>query len=300
MKQAFLFKKEKNKIRCLACSHKCLIPEGKRGICGVRENINGELQLLVYGKVAAVHVDPIEKKPLYHFLPGTEIYSLGTVGCNFRCSFCQNWQISQERKIIGEDLPPKKIKEEAGSLPSIAYTYTEPAIFFEYAYDTAKLLKNKKHVFVSNGYFSDEAIEKMGFVDAINIDLKSFSDEFYKKCGARLEPVLKNIKKIYEKGIWLELTTLLIPGENDSETEIRNIARFIASINKEIPWHISAFHPEYKMLDKKSTSFQDLLKADKIAKEEGLSYVYLGNVRSIEHNSTYCPKCRQLVIKREG
>lgn len=301
MKTAFLYQKEDSKVRCLACHHYCLIPEEKRGICGVRENQEGMLRLLVYGKAAAKHFDPVEKKPLYHFLPGKQAYSIGTVGCNFHCQFCQNWQIAREKEILGQELMPEDIKREAIGTPIIAYTYNEPTIFFEYTYDTAKLLKNKKHLFVSNGYFSDEALEKMDFLDGINIDLKSFNEQFYQKlCGAKLRPVLENIKKIYEKGIWLEITTLLIPSENDSEEELRKIAKFIANIDKEIPWHLSAFHPDYKMLNKKNTSFQDLLKAFKIAKEEGLSYVYLGNIPSTEYNSTYCPKCQKLLIKRES
>ena len=309
MKPAFLSRTEKGKVRCLACQHYCLIGENKVGICGIRKNIGGKLQLLAYGKVIAKHLDPIEKKPLYHFLPGTRAYSIGTVGCNFRCGFCQNWSISQEKQILGEELLPKEIKEEINNVQevnvknvsTVAYTYNEPTIFFEYAYDIAHLLKDKKHVFVSNGYFTDEALEKMDFLDAINIDLKSFSEKFYQKnCGAKLQPVLDNIKKIYEKGIWLEITTLLIPGENDSEAELRKIARFIAAIDQDIPWHVSAFHPDFKMVDKQSTSFPDLLKAFKIGKEEGLNYIYLGNVRSVEHNSTYCQKCQKLLIKRES
>lgn len=301
MSTALLFQPEKDKVRCLACHHKCLISEGKRGICGVRENQKGQLQLLVYGKVASVHVDPIEKKPLYHFLPGTEIFSLGTVGCNFRCSFCQNYALSQEREILGQPFPPEEAKKAAQPYPSIAYTYNEPTIFLEYAEAIAKLTKNKKHVFVTNGYFSDEALAKMGFVDALNIDLKSFNEKFYQKnCGAKLQPVLDNIKTCHQSGKWVEVTTLLIPGENDSPEEIQKIAQFLASLDKEMPWHLSAFHPDYQMLDKKSTSFPDLLKAYKIAKEESLAYVYLGNVQSIEHNSTYCPQCQKLLIKREG
>ncbi len=301
MKTAFLFQKENSKVRCLACCHQCLIPNGKRGLCGVRENQKGELQLLVYGKVIAKHTNPLEKKPLYHFLPGESVYSIGTVGCNFKCGFCQNWQLSQERAILGQKLMPQDIKQEMGTLPAIAYTYNEPTIFFEYAYDTANLLPQKKHIFVTNGYYSKEALEKMDFIDAVNIDLKSFNQEFYRKnCGAKLKPVLENIKNTYKKKIWLEISTLLIPGENDSEEEIRKIAQFIARIDKEIPWHISGFHADYKMLDKRSATFPDLLKALNIAKEEGLSYVYLGNILSVEHNSTYCPKCKAMLIKREN
>jgi len=296
-----LSKKENLSIRCLACAHKCLIAEGKVGICGVRKNVKGVLDLLVYGKAAAVHVDPIEKKPLYHFLPGSNIFSIGTVGCNFRCAFCQNWGISQERKVIGTPLYTKQVKEAAGSISSIAYTYNEPTIIFEYARDIAKANPKKKHVFVSNGYFSEEAIKAMDFVDAINIDLKSFSDDFYKKhCGARLDPILNNIKAVHKKGVWVELTTLLIPGENDSDKELGEIARFIKSVDKDIPWHISGFHPDFKMLEKPQTQLKDLMRAYDIAKSEGLSYVYLGNIRSEEHNSTFCPKCHHLLISRAG
>lgn len=296
-----LYKKEKDKVRCLACNHQCLIAEGKVGICGVRKNINGELQLLVYGKVVAKHTDPMEKKPLYHFLPGTEIYSIGTVGCNFRCGFCQNWSISQEREILGQPLTPRQAALEAAPYPSIAYTYNEPTIFLEYAKDIAKLTKNKKHVFVSNGYFTDEALKAMDFVDALNIDLKSFNPRFYQKnCGAKLQPVLDNIRKCKEQGKWVEVTTLLIPGENDSEEEIRNIAKFLASIDKEMPWHISAFHPDFQMQDKESTSFAALKKAYEIGKEAGLNYIYLGNVLNDNYSNTACPKCGEILIRRKG
>lgn len=294
-----LSKKEGSSIRCLACAHKCLIPEGKTGICGVRKNSEGKLDLLVYGKAAAVHTDPIEKKPLYHFLPGSQVFSIGTVGCNFRCSFCQNWGISQERSIAGRPLIPKDVKKESNGVPIIAYTYNEPTVFFEYARDIAKANPDKRHVFVSNGYMSDEAIESMDFVDAINIDLKSFSDSFYKKnCNARLEPVLNSIKRLHTKGAWVEVTTLLIPGENDSDQELKDIACFIKSIDKEIPWHISGFHPDFKMLKKPSTSLKSLQGAFDIARSEGLSYVYLGNIRS--DNSTFCPKCQGLLVIRSG
>lgn len=296
-----LFKPENHKIRCLACMHHCLIPEGKTGICGIRKNQQGELRLLVHSKVAAKHIDPIEKKPLYHFLPGTEIFSLGTVGCNFRCGWCQNYSISQERSILGQSLTPKQAALEASPFPSIAYTYNEPTIFLEYAKDIAKLAQKKKHVFVTNGYFSDEALKEMDFVDALNIDLKSFREEFYRKnCGAKLQPVLDNIKKCKELGKWVEVTTLLIPGENDSGEELRNIAKFLAGIDKEMPWHISAFHPDYKLLDKEGTSFASLKKAYALGKEAGLVYVYMGNVPDEKYNSTYCPKCERLLIRRRG
>ncbi len=301
MPTPILFKPENSKLRCLACHHKCLIAEGKRGICGIRENQKGKLVLLVHSKVVAKHIDPIEKKPLYHFLPGTEIFSIGTVGCNMRCSFCQNFSISQNREILGQTLTPKQAAKEAAPYSSIAYTYNEPTIWIEYAKDIAKLTPKKKHVFVTNGYFSDEALKEMDFVDALNIDLKSFNPKFYlKNCGAKLQPVLDNIQKCKELGKWVEVTTLLIPGENDSEDELRNIAGFLAEIDKEMPWHLSAFHPDYKMLDKDGTSFASLKRAYEIGKEAGLAYVYIGNVPDEKYNSTYCPKCEMLLIRRKS
>lgn len=267
----------------------------------MRENQQGELKLLVHSKVVAKHIDPIEKKPLYHFLPGTEIFSIGTVGCNFRCLNCQNWGISQERGILGTPLSPEQAAQEASPYPSLAYTYNEPTIFLEYAKDIAKLTPNKKHVFVTNGYFSDEALKAMDFVDALNIDLKSFNPQFYlKNCGAKLQPVLDNVKKCKALGKWVEITTLLIPGENDSEEELREIAGFLASIDKEMPWHISGFHPDFKMQDKHSTSFASLKRAHDIGKEAGLAYVYLGNVLNEEYSNTCCPQCKRVLIRRKG
>ncbi|MBD3363414.1 AmmeMemoRadiSam system radical SAM enzyme [Candidatus Dojkabacteria bacterium] len=325
MHKATLFKKTKEKkIQCLACSHYCKIPTEQTGICGIRENKDGELYLLVYGKAIAANIDPIEKKPLYHFMPGTKIFSIGTIGCNFQCSFCQNWDISQMSRTIkrrlkaeskekdfeaqvtkmGYDLPPEKIIEycQKKDIPSIAYTYNEPSIFFEYTFDTAKLAyeKGMKNVYVSNGYASHEAIDKIApYLDAINVDLKSFSEEFYQKiCKASLKPVLDNIEYYHKKGIWMEITTLLIPEENDSEEEIKQCAEFIASISKSIPWHISRFHPAYKMKDKASTSPKVLNKAYEIGKEAGLKYVYVGNIHDEKHQNTYCPECDELIIKR--
>lgn len=267
----------------------------------MRENQKGQLILLVHSKVVAKHIDPIEKKPLYHFLPGTEIYSIGTVGCNYRCIWCQNWNISQQREILGQKLTPEQAAVEAAPYPSIAYTYNEPTIFLEYAKDIAKLTPKKKHVFVTNGYFSDEALGEMDFVDALNIDLKSFNPKFYlKNCGAKLQPVLDNIRKCKELGKWVEVTTLLIPGENDSEEELQNIAKFLAGIDKEMPWHLSAFHPDYKMLDKGSTGFSSLVKAHEIGKKAGLNHVYIGNIPNDKYSNTYCPQCGKELILRKG
>ena len=287
MHECALYKKEKQStVRCLACSHKCLIPEAKVGICGVRKNIKGKLYLLVYGKVVAANVDPIEKKPLYQFLPGTYVYSIGTVGCNFRCLWCQNYDISQaprERKIFGKHITPEQIVDEAlkTGCKSIAYTYNEPTIFIEFVKDVAKLARKKglKNILVTNGYFSKETFDYISnLIDAINIDIKSFSDKTYLKyTGGRLKPVLDNVKRIHKKKIHLELTTLVIPGINDSSEELEKIAKFIASVDKKIPWHISRFFPAYKMMDAQITPIKTLERAYKIGKKY-LKYVYIGNV----------------------
>jgi len=286
MKLAELYEREKNKIRCLACSHKCLISDGETGICGVRKNIKNKLYLLVYGKVVAMNVDPIEKKPLYHFLPGTKSFSIGTVGCNFKCDFCQNFDISQVSKqgiIFGKEVSPGEIVKKAieTKCDSISYTYNEPAIFIEFVRDIAKIAKRKKlkNVLVTNGYFSRESFDYIkNYVDAMNIDLKSFSEKFYEKyCGGKLKPVLETIKMAHEKGIHVELTTLIIPGLNDSEKEFEKIAKFIASVDKNIPWHISRFFPMYKMLNKQVTPLETLKRAEKIGKKY-LKYVHIGNI----------------------
>lgn len=290
MHPAFLYKKLKNDlVQCRACAHYCAIKESETGKCGVRQNVAGELQLLVYGQPVAINIDPMEKKPLYHFLPGTKILSLGTFGCNFKCAFCQNWDMSQNmdfrpRTMDNDEWPPQKIVELALKYKtlSIAYTYNEPTIFAEYAHDIMALAHRRglKNVWVSNGFFSQETLEYIGpYLDAINIDLKSFSDEFYQKtCGARLQPVLDTIKRVQERGIHQEITTLLIPGENDSDAELKQITEFIASVSENIPWHISRFHPDYRMLDKNITPYQSLIKAREIGFKAGLKHVYLGNV----------------------
>jgi len=286
MKKCDLYKKENGKVRCLACSHKCLIKKEDTGICGVRKNINNKLYLLVYGKVASMGVDPIEKKPLYHFLPGTNSFSIGTVGCNFRCDFCQNFEISQASKkgiIIGQEIAPGDIVEQAlaTNCKSIAYTYNEPAIFIEFVKDIAEIAKKKKlkNVLVTNGYFSKESFDYISdYIDAMNIDFKSIKNEFYKKyCGGKLQPVLETIERAYKKGINIELTTLIIPGLNDDEKELEKIAKWIARLDKKIPWHISRFFPVYKMSDKSPTPIDVLEKAYEIGKKH-LKYVYIGNV----------------------
>ncbi|MBS3078577.1 AmmeMemoRadiSam system radical SAM enzyme [Candidatus Pacearchaeota archaeon] len=287
-KECVLYEKKKlKKVRCLACAHKCVINEGKTGICGVRKNENGKLMLIVYGKVSSINVDPIEKKPLYHFLPGSYALSIGTVGCNFKCDFCQNFDISQSSKsgkIFGEEISPEEIVISAVkyNCKSIAYTYNEPAIFIEFVKDCAKLAKENglKNILVTNGYFSRESFGYIKeYIDAVNIDLKSFKESFYNKyCGGNLKNVLEIIKKFYKSGIHVEITTLVIPGLNDSDTEFRNIAKFIASVDKKIPWHISRFFPKYRMLNKKITSKESLEKAYEIGIKQGLKNVHIGNV----------------------
>lgn len=278
-----------NKVHCYLCNHHCKIAESKFGICGVRQNINDKLYTHVYGKVIASHIDPIEKKPLYHFLPGSTSYSIATPGCNFRCGFCQNWQISQfnlkeDFQYDGLELSPEDIVKAAklNNCQSVAYTYTEPTIFFEYAYDTAKLAKkfDLSNIFVTNGYMTKEALEKISpYLDAANIDLKSFRNEFYKKiCGARLQPVLDTIKNMKEMNIWVEVTTLVVPDQNDSKQELNNIAEFIAQTGIDIPWHINRFHPDYQFTEAKPTPLETLQMAEEIGKKHGLKYIHLGNI----------------------
>ncbi len=293
------------KVHCFACAHYCIIKQGQFGICGVRKNIDGELFTNVYENPIAVHSDPIEKKPLYHFLPGSRTLSLGTAGCNFHCDFCQNYDISQMRgdKVGGEYLSVNEVvgMAESQGCKSIAYTYNEPIVFIEYVLDLATEAKKRglKNVYISNGFESKEALKLLGSkIDAMNIDLKSFSDKFYRRlCKGRLEPVLETIRSAHKKGIWIEITTLIIPGENDSDEEIRAIANFIASISKDIPWHLSRFFPSYKMNNLLPTPVKTLDIARRIGLEAGLRYVYIGNTPG-ENNVTYCSKCGQKLIIR--
>lgn len=294
MKEVYLYKKlGDKKIQCQTCAHYCLVEDKKRGICRVRENQNGKLYALNYGKIIARHIDPIEKKPFYHFLPGTKTYSIATVGCNLICRNCQNWDISQEtkihphEKIIGENLTPLDIVKEAirTGCPSIAYTYTEPTIFLEFALDCMKLAKKKgiRNIWVSNGYMSEESRKLiLPYLDADNIDLKGFSDEFYSKnCGARLQPVLDTLKFMKKNKVWVEITTLVIPTLNDSVKVFEDIAKFIKEeLGAETPWHISRFFPEvsWQLKHIPATPIESLKKAGEIGKKAGLKHVYLGNV----------------------
>ena len=302
--------KESKAVLCSLCCHRCLIAEGKRGICAVRENRGGVLFSLVYDKVISQNIDPIEKKPLFHFLPGSLSYSIATPGCNFRCLHCQNADISQLPRdhggsIVGESVLPQSMVGRARSrgCASISYTYTEPTIFFELAYDTAGLAAEVglKNVFVTNGYITPEALETIRPVlHAANVDLKGFREEFYKKvCGARLQPVLDAIRLYKKLGIWIEITTLVIPGHNDSEEELRDIAQFIRSVGEDVPWHVSRFHPTYKLIDRPRTPVETLKRAREIGFEAGLRYVYEGNVPG-EGEDTICWKCSKTLIRRVG
>ena len=298
-----------NRVRCNLCAHHCTIAEGERGICHVRENRGGVLYTKVYGRTIARHVDPIEKKPLFHFYPGSTAYSIGTVGCNFRCQWCQNWEISQmpreKRIIIGDEAPPEDVVSDAKKhgCKSIAYTYTEPTIFFEYAYDTAHIAHENglANIYVTNGYMTDEMLETFHpYLDAVNVDLKAFRDTTYKKyVGARLQPVLKSLKTMRRLGIWIEVTTLVIPGINDDPAELKEAACFIVNeLGEDIPWHISCFFPSYKLTDVPATPVSTLEKARDIGLEAGLRYVYEGNVTS--ETNTFCHACGQLLIRRSG
>jgi len=303
---------EEGKVRCRLCSRRCSIGEGKTGSCFVRKNIKGELYSLNYDKVCAANADPIEKKPLFHFQPGSRSFSIACVGCNFRCEFCQNWHISQAGieggRLEGQAISPEQIVTSAvkGRCRSIAYTYTEPTIFMELCGDCGRLAKEQglANVFVSNGYEAKEAIDfAKGWLDGINVDLKAFNEDYYKRlCKARLGPVLDTIRYIAkETDIWMEITTLVVPGENDSEDELKGLAEFIANeAGVDVPWHISRFHPQYKYLDSVPTPLETLERAEAIGKAAGLRYVYLGNVPGSKSESTFCYSCGSMLIQRVG
>ncbi|MBN1614388.1 MAG: AmmeMemoRadiSam system radical SAM enzyme [Deltaproteobacteria bacterium] len=311
MKEAMLYEKmEGADVRCRLCAHRCRIKPGKRGTCGVRENRNGTLYSLVYGMVIAQNVDPIEKKPVFHLYPGSRSFSIATPGCNFCCSFCQNHDISQmpreTGRIVGRKTAPEEIVEQAlkTGCRTIAYTYTEPTIYFEFAYDTARIAKEKglKNVFVTNGFMTAEALETIApCLDAANTDLKAMSDDFYRKqCGARLQPVLDSLRRMKDLGIWVEVTTLLIPTLNDSDGELRQIAEFIHGLGPETPWHISRYHPQYKMTAPPPTPSAAIHRAARIGAESRLRYVYSGNIPGDEGEKTFCGNCGELLIDRYG
>lgn len=297
-------------VLCGLCPHRCRIKEGKRGACGVRENRRGRLYTLVHSKVVAANIDPIEKKPLFHFTPGSLSFSLATVGCNLHCLHCQNADISQmpfdQGRIAGRNLAPDQAVSMAlqGNCRSISYTYTEPTIYFEYAYDTAQKAAKQglKNVFVTNGYIESAPLEAIRpWLHGANVDLKSFRDSFYRRiCRARLAPVLDTLERMRSLGIWVEVTTLLIPGRNDEDEELRDIARFLRGLGEDLPWHVSAYYPTYRMTDRPRTPVKTLRRAREIGREEGLLFVYTGNVPGDEGENTYCPQCGTCVIRRCG
>lgn len=298
-------------VQCGLCNHRCTIKDGNYGICGVRQNRDGSLYTLVYDRIIASHIDPIEKKPLFQFYPGSTAYSIATVGCNFTCRHCQNSDISQfprEKKgcVVGEEIKPEEIAADAekAGCRSIAYTYTEPTVFFELAYETARKAQERgiKNIFVSNGYMTPEALEEISpYLDGMNIDLKAFTEKFYKDiCGARLQPVLGTIKLAKQLGIWVEVTTLVIPKLNDSPEELRGITEFIRDVDEAIPWHISQFYPTHKLTNLPRTPVETLHMAREIGLESGLRYVYEGNVPGRGNENTYCHQCGEILIERWG
>lgn len=310
IKEAMLYEKlDDQKVRCNLCGHRCVVPEGKLGVCGVRQNVDGALQTLVYGSAISQNVDPIEKKPLYHFYPGTGSFSVATVGCNFQCKWCQNWQIAHAPRHEGlikvADTSPEELVAAAqnANCKSIAYTYTEPTIFFEYAYDTAKLAHEAgiANVYVTNGYMTTEMLDAFHpYLDAANVDLKAFRKKTYHKyVGAGIQPVLDSLKKMKELGIWVEVTTLVIPEINDDPAELLDTAVFIArELGVDTPWHLSRFFPHYQMPNVPATPISALRQAQEIGQEAGLRYVYMGNVQ--EDSNTHCHACDELLIQRQG
>jgi len=308
-KEAILYDKLDGNLNCRVCARNCVISPGKLGFCQTRKNVQGKLKTLIYAAVSSLAVDPIEKKPLFHFLPGTEVLSLGTVGCNFRCLYCQNWSISQatiDDVSLSEILPEQAISLcKQYDCKSIAWTYNEPTIWLEYTYESAKIAKNKgiKTVFVTNGYMTEDSFEVMApYLDAANIDLKGMDEKFYHNlCSARLEPVLDTIKRMYDEKIHIELTNLLIPGYNDSVEHITNLVNFLVEeLGIEVPLHFSRFFPHYKMQDVLPTPLESMERAYQIAKDSGVRYVYLGNVSGTDKENTYCYQCNELLVERNG
>lgn len=303
------FEHKETIIKCLLCAQGCIIKEGERGKCRARINLNGKLKSLVYGRPVSIHIDPIEKKPFYHFLPGSQAFSLATAGCPLSCQFCQNWEISQAKP---EDFPVEYISPEkivaasfSQNVPVIAFTYNEPTVFTEYLIDIAKLAKRKNisSVLISCGFMNEEPLKEMCEVlDAIKIDLKGFSEEFYRKVSAaELKPVLRSIKQISKTGTHLEIVNLVVPTLNDSDKMLNDLSSWIVNeIGPDVPVHFTRFHPDYKLLNLPPTPISTLEKARDIAMSKGIHYAFVGNVPGHPGNSTYCPKCGKIVIKRTG
>jgi pyruvate formate lyase activating enzyme len=312
MKEAMLYDRlDSSEVRCRLCRHGCRIKDGKTGLCMVKKNSGGKLYSLVYDKVVSTHIDPIEKKPLFHFAPGSRSYSIATVGCNFQCSYCQNYSISQmprDRGVIrGESIPPAQIAWAAkqNDCASISYTYTEPTIYYELARDT--MVEAKKlgilNVFVTNGYMSRDCLNDVkDLLDAANVDLKAFNDRFYRQfCRARRKGVMDTLQEMKAHNIWVEITTLLIPGENDDSEELRALARFIRTeLGPETPWHVSRFHPDYKVMGVPRTGLEALKTVRRLGLDEGLYYVYSGNVMWDPGEETICPGCSNTLLQRTG
>ncbi|MBU1136336.1 MAG: AmmeMemoRadiSam system radical SAM enzyme [Nanoarchaeota archaeon] len=307
-KEALFWIRLNNKeIQCQLCPHFCVLKNKEFGKCNVRQNKKGKLISLVYGKPCSLSIDPIEKKPLYHFFPGKRTLSTATPGCNMKCRYCQNWEISQAKPGKARlKISPCDIVKEARSnkIKIISYTYTEPTIFYEYMRDIAKIAKKFKikNITVTNGFINQEPLKELcEFLDASNIDLKSMDDEFYQRvCQAKLKPVLESIKLMKQNNVWIEITNLLIPGLNDSTEDIEKLVIWIKKeLGKDVPLHFTAFYPCYKLLNSDSTNEEILKKARKIAISKGLNYVYTGNIEDEEGNNTYCPKCKEIVIKRK-
>jgi len=308
MKEALFYKKLKNKIvQCQLCPRFCIIKPGERGKCRVRENQKGKLISLVYGKPCSLALDPIEKKPLYHFLPGQIALSIATVGCNLNCKHCQNWEISQANPedVSSQETKPEDVIKEAkkNKVKIISYTFTEPTIFYEYMLDIAKLAKKQgiKNMIVSNGFINPEPLKQLcKYIDGANIDLKSIDNNFYKKiCDARVKPVLESLKILKQEEVWVEITNLLIPTLNDKEKDIERLVGWIKNnLGAEVPVHFTAFYPTYQLSNLPRTSIETLKKARKQAKKAGLKYVYTGNIPDDEGDNTFCPKCKKLLIKR--
>ena len=311
MREAMLYDRLANgRVRCRVCSHRCVIEPGGRGICAVRENVDGTLTSLVYGRLIARDVDPIEKKPLYHFYPGTRAYSIASVGCNFTCLHCQNHYISQyprehAGRVIGDEIPAEEVVSDAvaNGCRSIAYTYTEPTVAIEYVLDVMRLAKDEglSNAWVSNGYFTEETLAAIGpYLDAINVDLKGISNRVYREIiGGNVRPVLGSIERLTEAGIWVEVTTLVIPGVNDDPNELRWTAEAIVGISPRIPWHVSRFFPAYRLVDRPPTPVETLERAFRVGREAGLRYVYLGNIPG-EGEETRCTECGERLIERSG
>jgi pyruvate formate lyase activating enzyme len=311
LKEAMLFDRlTDNNILCKLCPHYCTIAEGARGICQVRENRGGELYSLVYGRTVAQHIDPIEKKPLFHFYPGSSSYSLATSGCNFHCQYCTNWQVSQmpaeEFAAVGTLASPEEIVRAAveAGCGSIAYTYVEPTIFFEYVYEISMLAREAGllNLFKTNGFMSSEAIEIYHpLLDAANVDLKAFSDRTYQQFGGRLEPVLNTLRQLRRLGVWLEVTTVVIPGVNDGVEELRELANFIVQqLGVDTPWHVGRFFPAFGMMDVPPTPVETLHRARQVGLDAGLRYVYLASLLETGMQDTVCDGCGFVLVRRRG